>query len=293
MEKIWHYVFQELRVATEERAILLTEAPYNPRANREKMSQMLFEKFNAAAVQVAIPGILSLYALGRSCGLTIDIGDSICHTTPIYEGYTFPQAIRRMDLAGRDLTDFMLKIINTNNNSSLYHRETARGAKEMLACVALDFEKEMKTTTSNSSSSYLLPDGQALNIGNEKWKCGEMLFQPAIADKQQYQGIHEMVYDSIMDCDVDVRRFLLRNIMISGGTTMIPGISARLQKEVTSLTKQSTARVRIVASDDRNIAVWIGGSIIASLSSFDRHWIRKADYDEHGASIFFKKCFFV
>lgn len=128
-----------------------------------------------------------------------------------------------------------------------------------------------------------------MNVGNQRFRCPEALFQPLKIGKE-LPGIHELSYKSILKCDIDVRKDLYANMVMSGGTTMYNGIAERLNKEMVSLAP-SAMKIKVIAPPERKYSVWIGGSILSSLSTFQTMWITKQEYDESGPSIVHRKCF--
>uniref|UniRef100_A0A1I8FQ44 Actin n=1 Tax=Macrostomum lignano TaxID=282301 RepID=A0A1I8FQ44_9PLAT len=260
MEKIWHHTFyNELR------------APLNPKANREKMTQIMFETFNTPAMYVAIQAVLSLYASGRTTGIVLDSGDGATRCRTPSSGWTWP--------AGRDLTDHLVRILTERGYDfkTSAEREIVRDMKEKLCYSALDFEQEMSTAASSSAleKRYELPDGG--HRRSERFRCPEALFQPAILGMES-AGIHETVFKQrVMKCDMDIRKDLYCNIVLSGGTSMFPGIADRLQKEICCLLAPSSVKVRVVAPPERKYSVPCG--------------VTKQEYDECGPGIVHRKCF--
>ncbi|KAF8590877.1 Actin/actin-like protein [Ramaria rubella] len=254
IEHDWHRTFyNELCVTPEEHPVLLTEAPINPKANYLECS----------CIYIAIQAVLSLYASGCTTDIMLDSDDGVTHTVPIYEGLALPHTILRLNLAGRDLMDYLIKI--------LMKREIVQDIKEKLCYVALNFEQEMKTMAQSSQleKSHELPGGQVITIGIGHFRTPEALFQLSFLGLEA-AGIHETTYNSIYKCNLDIHRDLYSNVIFSGGTTMYPGIADRIP---------SRMKVKIVAHPGHKYSVWIGGSILHASSPVP------TEYDKSGLGI--------
>mmetsp|Transcript_42265 Transcript_42265/g.95087 ORF Transcript_42265/g.95087 Transcript_42265/m.95087 type:complete len:383 (-) Transcript_42265:66-1214(-) len=295
MEKVWHHTFFDvLRVNPEEHPVVITEAPLNPKKNRERMLEMLFEKFSVPASYVVIQAVMSLYSYGRTSGCVVDSGDGVTHVVPVYEGFNMPHAIQRLDLAGRDLSEYMAKILTENGCAmvSSSEKEIVRDMKEKHCYMCQDgLNEELKKVAASPSDFeevYTLPDGNTVGLTAERFRVPEVLMDPMICGRE-LPGIHEATHKAIQLCEVDLRRELYRNILLSGGTTMFPGIAERLTREIKSLAPNNID-VKVLAMPQRRYMVWLGASIITQLTNFEKMLIWKKDYDEVGPGIVHTKC---
>jgi len=283
MELIWRHAFyQEMHSLPEEHNVMLTECPLAPKKNRERMAEIMFEKFSVPALYVASWAPLSLYALGRTTGIGLEVGHGVCYTAPVVDGYTQKHAVRRLDLAGQDITSYLQVLLGQRGYS--FHTsaelEIVQTMKEKLAYVAVDFERELKK---NATKVYELPDGQRIHLGQERFKCAEILFNPSLIGVESF-GVHEMVMESIKKCEIDVRAHLYANVLLGGGTTMLPGFGHRLLGEICRLAPKNT-KVNLIAHPERRYAVWRGGSILAAHPQFQPLWITRSIFEESGGEV--------
>lgn len=289
MERLWSYVYSKdnLNVPSEDHAVLLTEAPLNPLSNREKTAEIFFESFNVPALFCSMQAILSLYASGRTSGVVLDCGDGVTHVVPVYEGFALPHAITRMDLAGRDVTNNLQLLLRRagHNLVTSAELETVRQIKETCCFVApFDQVQDSTSVAAQAKSIYQLPDGHSIEVSSEAFRAPEILFQPELIGFES-RGVQDCLVNSIMRSDLDVRKTLFSQIVLSGGSTLFRGFGERLLAEVRrhKLAPKDT-KIRIVAPPERLFTTWIGGSILASLGTFKNMWVSRQDYVEDGIS---------
>jgi actin-related protein len=294
MTKVWeHTYYSELRREPTEQPVHLTEAPKNPTKNREKMTEIFFETFQVPSFYVSIQAVLSLYASGRTTGVVYDSGDGVTHTVPVFDGFSLKHAVQRLNLAGRELTTYLGEILQEAGVSLVSTAEVdiVKDIKEKKCYVAQDFDAEKAAFEKDPSkrATYELPDGTPISFGDQAIRCPEVLFKPGMIGKD-HQGVHQAVYSTIQRCDIDVRRDLFENMLLSGGSTMFPGINDRLVKEVKMLANTGV-NVKCIAPAERMFSVWIGGATLSTLATFETMWITKGEYDEVGVGVVHRKCF--
>lgn len=290
MQHIWQYTYNELAVVPDDHPVLLTEAPLNPKSNRGKAAEIFFETFHVPALCTQVQAVLALYASGRTTGVVLDSGDGVTNAVPAYEGFVLPHAVQRIDVAGRDVTEYLQLLLrksghNFNTSAEL---EVVRDIKEKICYVAFNGEKSEKDEE-EPEVPYKLPDGNVIQIGTEKFRAPEVLFNPTLIGLE-YQGMHQCLMNSIAKCDMDIRRTMFSDIILAGGSTMFDGLGDRLLSEVRKLAPRDT-KIKIWAPPQRTLSTWVGGSILASLATFKNMWVSRRDYEEKGKYAIFRNAF--
>nr|WOD57880.1 Arp2D2 [Drosophila burlai] len=298
---VWDYTFgpKKMDIDPTNTKILLTEPPMNPTKNREKMIEVIFEKYGFDSAYIAIQAVLTLYAQGLVSGVVIDCGDGVSHICPVYQEYSLPHLTRRLDIAGRDITHYLTKLLLRRgyafNHSADF--ETVRILKEKLCYIGYDIEMEQRLAleTTVLVESYTLPDGRVIRVGGERFEAPEALFQPHLINVEG-PGIAELVFNTIQSAAIDIRVELYRHIVLSGGSTMYPGLPSRLEREIKQLylervlksDSEKLVKFKICIEDPprRKDMVFIGGAVLAEVAKDrDGFWISKKEYQEQGLKV--------
>ena len=251
------------------------------------MCEILFESFGLGAVNVAIPALLSLYSTGRTTGVAVDVGDGVCCVASVFDGFALPGSVRRINIAGRDITRQMqvelMKDGYCLNSSSEF--EIVRNMKERIGFVNVSAApgKLHSYNTEQEVEKFQLPDGKFLRVQkNSLSRPAELLFQPESFGPEE-QSIQNALYNSIMGADVDIRGKFFETIILSGGCTMLRNFGSRLLHELRGMDQE--VKLKIYASPERRNNAFIGGSILSSLSTFNSIVVSKKQFMEDPASV--------
>ena len=282
LERIWKYtLYEDLKVDPKENPVLLTQSPLNFRANREKMQEIMFETFEVPSLLILDQSRLSLFASGRRTGLVVDLGYQTTYIVPLYEGYPLSHAIRRMDIGGKHITDYLIQLLQKKDVSieTFADKKAANEIKERFCFVAFDLDEELKKSDKNLKS-FTLPGGETVKIGAEQFLAPEILFNPSKIG-MKLDPINMVITDSIFNCDIDLRQDLYDNIILSGGSSLFPGLKERLLIELHQQMIKNFD-IHISASTNRENLPWIGGSIISSHEQYSKLWTTIKEYKEVG-----------
>lgn len=284
MVSLWEHVYHLISSNSSEHPVLLTEAPLNPGRNRNLMIETFFEKFHVPAVFVAEQAILALYGTGRTTGVVLDSGHGVTHCVPVYDGFSLPHAVTRMDVAGSEVTEHLNRILKKSgvNFHTSAEMQTVQDIKERACKVRTTTKKHAGISVDeppDAPYTYTLPDGKKIQITRSTREgAPEVLFDPSLIGLE-YTGIQHCVADAIAKSDLDLRRKLYSSIVLSGGSTMFKGFGDRLVSELTQITE---SQVKIFAPVDRTLSTWIGGSIMSCLHTFKNMWKTRKQYQDQG-----------
>lgn len=312
MEHLWNYSFTNKMGlsfsgtgpnCTSDKKILLTEASLNPKQNKEKMAEYMFEKYNFGFLQCQAQALLVLYGVGSQTGVVVDSGDGVTHIVVAFDGYLQDHLTERLNIAGRHLTDYLNKLLQKRGYSFNISTDfdILRDIKENYCYCAYDYQREVRLydETTVIMKDYNLPDGKKIILGSERFDSCEPLFHPDLIGLGS-SGISELIFNTINKADIDLRLTLYKNIVLSGGTSMISGLPDRLSNDITNLYLQnvlngdksrlSKFKCNIEALPNRNTLVYMGASVLGdALRDQDEVWISHKEYKEHGPNIVFKK----
>ncbi|KAF3448878.1 hypothetical protein FNV43_RR09594 [Rhamnella rubrinervis] len=331
VDSIWDHAFREcLLIDPKEHPMLLAEPSSNTQQQRERTAELMFEKYKVPALFLAKNAVLTSFASGRATSLVVDSGGGSTTVAPVHDGYVLQKAVASSPIGGEFLTDCLMKSLeskgimikprysfkrkeirpgefqtvdvdfpNTTESYKLYSQRVIASDIKECVCRAPDTPYDVfcrnplsKVHIQTFNDPYELPDGQTIEIGADRFKVPDILFNPSLAQTipgmenfaeiaPSVRGLPQMVISCIIDYQ-----------LLAGGTASMQQLKERLEKDLLEESPQA-ARVKVLASGnatERRFSVWIGGSILASLGSFQQMWFSKSEYEEHGASYIQRKC---
>ncbi|XP_068618883.1 uncharacterized protein [Battus philenor] len=293
MEKLLHHIFyKELHVAPEMAKIMFVIHPLTSKNDKEKITEILFESFMVQGMYLGISPAQVLFASGRTSGVVWENGCSCTYAAPVFEGFSLKNSIVTSEITGDVLTNRLFDLMSNIGYcfTTPAERLILEDIKSKQCYVAKDYENEIEifVATEENKVQYNLPDGQHIFLGEERFKCPEILFQPQLSGLK-CPSVVDDISSSIKKCDFDYKSLFYNNIVLSGGSSLLNGLTDRLTIELSRQVKSLDVTCKIDAMQSRDLAAWIGGSITASFTSLNGFWMTKDEYNDSGSETTFQK----
>ncbi|KAJ9473581.1 hypothetical protein DIPPA_22186 [Diplonema papillatum] len=318
VEKLWqHSIYKYLRCEPEEHTFILTESPFNPPEKRMYTAEIMFETFGVSGLNISVQAVLALMASWESkkakqlgfennlTGTVIDSGDGVTHIIPISDGFVIQSGIRHINLAGKDITKFIFDMIKERETThpDVNMMSEAQKIKEEHCAVCPDLAKEFAKFDADREKHVkkwqgVIPKSKKsweIEVGPEQFLGPELFFHPEIFSLDHTTPLPDVVDEMICNCPIHTRRGLFSNIVLSGGSTMFPHFGRRLQRDIKKRVDARVAQgykeseVNVISHSFQRHAVWYGGSVLGESEHFHHSVKTRAQYEEHGPSIF-RKC---
>ena len=295
MELLLDHTFQkELRSDPKEFFVFMAEPVLNPLANREKITQIMFEKFGVPGFFLQTTSALSLFAAGRYTGVAVESGYGATFTSVVYEGHTLNYTIPKTLYAGQDMDWYLQTLLHSRGHqfTTTAEHEMVKEMKERVCFVSEDYDRDLEISqnSDNLSKVYELPDGRKISVNSERLWLERVCLIHLCLIMNFLVSMHEQVSRKLKLADLDLRRYTCSKIVLSGGNTMFPGFKERLLKELKKLVPSSMVP-NVIGGPERKYASWIGGSIMASMPYMEKLWITSQDYKEAGPAQIRVRCF--
>ncbi|MEM9685434.1 MAG: actin, cytoplasmic 2 [Bacteroidota bacterium] len=281
-------VYNQLGVSSGQYPVMITYLVLQPKGVTENTIKTLFNKFNIPSLYMVNNGQAALYATGRSTGVVLNAVNNTSYAVPVQEGYALPHAATRFDMGTGGGPDGYMKTLLKNKGRTVSLQE-ARNILYTTGYVAANYNAELQKSEGSVATSYKLNNGQTISIGKERFKAPEALFQTQMMNMNS-AGLGEYLYNVVMKCDVDLRKELYANIILSGNTTLFPGMKERLRNEIAQLAPP-TMNVVVTAPANREYLPWTGAKVLVSVLP-SQAWLTKTEFATRGITIARNKFFF-
>lgn len=291
LEGLWERLLVGgLRVCPDQWPVLVSDSPSAPPQGREKVVELLFEALAVPACHLASTALLALCSTGALSGLAVEAGAGVCHATPIYAGHSWHKATFRLDVAGSTLSRYLRELLVaacSDLGLQALPRKAITQLKKRSCYVSLDFEGDLRDPARHHPACFCLGNGCSVRLSSERFRCPEPIFQPALLG-QAVPGLPTLAFRALQKVPTTLRGRLANTVVLAGGSTLFPGFAERLDQELEAQCRRHgypALQPRLVAKPGRGQAVWTGGSMVASLHSFQRGWMTRAMYQECGSRL--------